>query len=260
MKRDDCFKCRKYIAAKKRVCSIFDKFRARALQHPQIQTPCVYRMEFHLLNEREIKTIRPRVHQLAKPLASSRARARHSLIFTLGILDPETTFDSNVSFNFFARFFLFLRYLTFLFLHAASSSAPPPSPSPNLGSFHRLSFSLSLSLSPSFFLPTKRRRERESSSFLFSSYPFASSPFCALHRSCAHALPCFSRHFSPSQRVGVRLVLTLLGLFRLLHRRNIESLSGLSPTRAKRLAQVATVRELICLCSLSVPSTISHPV
>jgi len=173
MKRDDCFKCRKYIAAKKRVCSIFDKFRARALQHPQIQTPCVYRMEFHLLNEREIKTIRPRVHQLAKPLASSRARARHSLIFTLGILDPETTFDSNVSFNFFARFFLFLRYLTFLFLHAASSSAPPPSPSPNLGSFHRLSFSLSrfLSLPLSFCRLKEGERENHLPS---SSHPILS--------------------------------------------------------------------------------------
>lgn len=30
-------------------------------------------MEFHLPNEREIKTIRPRVHQLAKPLARARS-------------------------------------------------------------------------------------------------------------------------------------------------------------------------------------------
>lgn len=56
-----------------------------------------------------------------------------------------------------------------------------------------------------------RDRERENSVLflflascarLFAPYPFASSPFCALHRSCAHALPCFSRHFSLSRRAG----------------------------------------------------------
>lgn len=63
-------------------------------------------MEFHLLNEREIKTIHPRTSARSCLRARARARARirpprHSLIFTLGILDPETTFDSSVGFNFF---------------------------------------------------------------------------------------------------------------------------------------------------------------
>lgn len=195
--------------------SIFDKFRARALQHPQIQTPCVYRIEFHLLNEREIKTIRPRVHQLAKPLASSRARSG-TLWFSLSAsLTQRPPFDSNVSFNFFARFFLFLTDTSpSSFSVPLLHSPPPPSPSPNPR--------VASVLSPS--AGRRKDRERNHLPSSLSSYPFASSPFCALHRSCAHALPCFSRHFSPSRRVGVRLILALPGLFRLflLHRRNIE--------------------------------------
>lgn len=171
-------------------------------------------MEFHLLNEREIKTIRPRTSARSCLQARSRARVRpprHSLIFTLGILDPETTFDSSVGFNFF-RAALFI----------------PPIPHLSLSprrSFIAASFTVRLPLTilaaPSSLSPSERERESEKESHpsslslfltprarLFAPYPFASSPFCALHRSCAHALPCFSRHFSLSRRAGsVHLVL-----------------------------------------------------
>lgn len=169
-------------------------------------------MEFHLLNEREIKTIRPRTSARSCLQARSRARARpprHSLIFTLGILDPETTFDSSVGFNFF-RAALFI----------------PPIPHLSLSprrSFIAASFTVRLPLTilaaPSSLSPSERERARRRAILplslfltprarLFAPYPFASSPFCALHRSCAHALPCFSRHFSLSRRAGsVHLVL-----------------------------------------------------
>lgn len=174
------------------------------------------------------------------------------MIFTLGILDPETTFDSSVGFNFFARLFLFLRYLTFLFLHAPF--------------LHRRLLLHRPSACP--FGPwqprTLFRRPREPSSFpplaarLFAPYPFASSPFCALHRSCAHALPCFSRHFSPSRRAGVHLVSPSFRTFPSSSPAKRRRFSGSSTLVSGDSLQVATVRELIRLCGLS--STISHPV
>lgn len=82
-------------------------------------------MEFHLPNEREIKTIRPRAvaSTRSKPLVGVRPRprplprslARHSLIFTLGILDPETTFDSRRRLQFF-RAVLFIHPIPHLSL------------------------------------------------------------------------------------------------------------------------------------------------
>lgn len=113
-------------------------------------------------------------------------------------------FDSSVGFNFFLMvlffsfflsFFLllFLRYLTFLFLRDFAPSSRrflhPSSASPSIS---LVSFSLPTARESNVLLLLLTPR-------LFAPYPFASSPFCALHRSCAHALPCFSRHFSPSQ-------------------------------------------------------------
>lgn len=126
-------------------------------------------MEFHLLNEREIKTIRPRTSARSCLQARSRARVRpprHSLIFTLGILDPETTFDSSVGFNFF-RAALFI----------------PPIPHLSLSprrSFIAASFTVRLPLTilaaPSSLSPSEREREREREgepSFLSLSLPHA---------------------------------------------------------------------------------------
>lgn len=107
------------------------------LQHPQIQIPRVYRMEFHLLNEREIKTIRSRTS--ARSCLRARVRARASarpgtLWFSLSasLTQRPRSIPASASI-FFARLFLFLRYLTFLFFRDAPSSRRlllhhPPSP------------------------------------------------------------------------------------------------------------------------------------
>lgn len=145
-------------------------------------------MEFHLLNEREIKTIRPRTsaRSCLRARAHPRARARvrvhppqHSLIFTLGILDPETTFDSSVGFNFF-RAVLFIPPIPHLSL------------SPRRSFIAASSFTVRLPLttlagSVLSFAVQRRKREREPA-FLFSS-----------RRVRVYSRPILSRrrHFAP---------------------------------------------------------------
>jgi len=207
-------------------------------------------MEFHLLNEREIKTIRPRTsaRSCLRVRASARARVRpprHTLIFTLGILDPETTFDSSIGFNFF--------YVT-LFI--------PPIPHLSLSlrrSFIAASsFTIRLPLTtlaaPSSILsPSDRERELF---FLFSSRRVRvySRPILSRRRHFAPFIdptpthsPAFPATFLPTSRQ--HFVLAIISSFRLLQQ-NIADLR-IVVVRTERLAQVTTVRELIRLCSLS---------
>lgn len=62
---------------------MFDKFHARVATSSDTNTPRVYRMEFHLLNEREIKTIRLRTSQFEAACEFARARARPRATGTL---------------------------------------------------------------------------------------------------------------------------------------------------------------------------------
>lgn len=94
----------------------------------------------------------------------------HPLIFTLDILDPETRVRFELRLQFFPLPLSFLSpILTFL-------------------------CTFSSTLLPSFPFVTPRRHVL--SLLLAFSVFFQPSPFCALHRSCAHAHPRFSRHFS----------------------------------------------------------------
>lgn len=213
-------------------------------------------MEFHLLNEREIKTIRPRTSARSCLQARSRARVRpprHSLIFTLGILDPETTFDSSVGFNFF-RAALFI----------------PPIPHLSLSprrSFIAASFTVRLPLTilaaPSSLSPSEREREREGEpSFLSLSSSrrvrVYSRPILSRRRHFAPFIdpapthsPAFPATFlSPDEPAACTSCSPLCPSLRLHHQRNIAGFR-IAAVRTERLTQIATVRELIRLCSLS---------
>lgn len=177
------------------------------------------------------------------------------MIFTLGILDPETTFDSSVGFNFFARLFLFLRYLTFLFLRApflhrrlllhrpsvrivrprrspspAKRERPILLPSSRRASIRALSFRVVAILRPSSIL-------RPRTPLLFP--PLFSLPTCRLspRAPVVSDLPVF---FASPETPNL--------LFRIVHR---SVIGRLAPSRYRSRTDSR-------LCGLS--STISHPV
>lgn len=152
---------------------------------------------------------------------------------------------------FFARLFLFLRYLTFLFFRDAPSSRRlllhrPPSPNDPGGSV------LSLAV-------RERKRDREPSSLSSSCrVRVYSRPILSRRRHFAPFIdpapthsPAFPATFlSPDKPAACISCSPTVPSLRLLHQQNIAGFR-IAVARTERLVQVATVRELIRLCSLS---------
>lgn len=152
---------------------------------------------------------------------------------------------------FFARLFLFLRYLTFLFFRDAPSSRRlllhrPPSPNDPGGSV------LSLAV-------RERKGDREPSSLSSSCrVRVYSRPILSRRRHFAPFIdpapthsPAFPATFlSPDKPAACTSCSPTVPSLRLLHQQNIAGFR-IAVARTGRLVQVATVRELIRLCSLS---------